>query len=395
MNTYGRKTAERLDWLLSRFPAVALIGPRQCGKTTLALSLCARMGERAVYLDLERTEDLVRMSDPDAYLSTQSGRLVVLDEVHRLPSLFPALRSLIDRRRQAGERAGQFLLLGSASLDLMKHSGESLAGRIAHLELTPFLASELPADFGLDALWLRGGFPESVLAVDDRTSLEWRLAFIRSYLERDIPQLGPRVPAETLRRLWTMLAHEQGAMLNAARLAASLGVSGQTISRYLDLMVDLLLVRRLPPWAGNVGKRLVKSPKVFVRDAGIVHALLGIANRDTLLGHPVQGGSWEGMVIEHLLACLPSTGQGFFYRTAAGSEIDLVLELPPSERWAIEIKRSLAPAVSKGFHLGATDIAATRRWVVYPGRETFPLDRQTTAIPLLALMAQISGLAAC
>lgn len=391
MNAFQRQAAERLDWLLAHFPAVALIGPRQCGKTTLALSLCARLGDRALYLDLERTEDLVRLSDPDAYLSGQTGRLVVLDEVHRLPSLFPILRGLIDRRRRAGERVGQFLLLGSASLDLVKHSGESLAGRIAHLELTPFLASELP-NVGLDRLWLRGGFPESTLAASDRASLEWRLAFIRSYLERDIPQLGPRIPAETLRRLWTMLAHEQGGMLNAARLAGSLGVSGQTIARYLDLMVDLLLVRRLPPWAGNVGKRLVKSPKVYVRDSGIAHALLGIADQDALLGHPVQGGSWEGLVVEHLLARLPATGHGFFYRTAAGGEIDLVLDLPPAERWAIEIKRSLAPALRKGFHIGATDVAATKRWVVYPGSETFPLDRETTAIPLTALMAQLDSL---
>lgn len=390
MNAITRHAAARLDSLLANFPAVALLGPRQCGKTTLALDLCDRLGTRALYLDLQRPADLARLNDPEAYLSGQTGKLVVLDEVHRLPGLFPVLRGLIDQRRRAGERSGQFLLLGSASLDLLKHSGESLAGRIAHLELTPFLANELPPnDNVLEHLWLRGGFPESWLATSEQASLEWRLAFIRSYLERDIPQLGPRIPAETLRRFWTMLAHEQGGLLNAARLAGSLGVSGQTIGRYLDLMVDLLLVRRLPPWSGNIGKRLVRAPKVYVRDSGIAHALLGIANTDGLLGHPVQGGSWEGLVIENLIARLPPAGHACFYRTAAGAEIDLVLDLPPGERWAIEIKRASAPVIGKGFHQAAADIDATQRWVVYPGDERFPYDRQTQVISLIDLMARL------
>ncbi len=390
MNPVNRLVAQRLDHLLAAFPAVAVLGPRQCGKTTLALALCERMGERALYLDLERTADLARLNDPDAYLSAQTGKLVVLDEIHRMPGLFPVLRGLIDRRRRAGDRSSQFLLLGSASLDLLKQSGESLAGRVAHLELTPFLMDELPPDIATrERLWLRGGFPESWLAANELASFEWRLAFIKSYLERDIPQLGPRIPAETLRRFWTMLAHEQGSLLNAARLAGSLGVSGQTVARYLDLMVDLLLVRRLPPWSGNIGKRLVRAPKTFVRDSGVVHALLGIADADTLLGHPVQGGSWEGLVVENLAARLPPTGQAFFYRTAAGAEIDLVLELPPAQRWAIEIKRSSAPVLGKGFHQAADDIGASHRFVVYPGVETYPYDRRTTAIPLADLIARL------
>ncbi len=384
----SRIAKQRLTWLLPRFPAVILLGPRQCGKTTLALEHRDALGDKAVYLDLERPADLARLTDPEHYLSAQDGRLVILDEVQRLPGLFPILRGIIDRRRRTGESGNQFLLLGSASLDLLQQSGESLAGRIAHLELTPFLANELPPG-DIETLWLRGGFPSSQLAADEHTSFEWRQAFIRSYLERDIPQLGPRIPAETLRRFWTMLAHEQGAMLNAARLAASLGVSGQTVARYLDLMVDLLLVRRLPPWTGNIGKRLVKSPKVFVRDSGLAHALLGITSRDELLGHPVQGGSWEGMVVENLLALLPSGAQASFYRTSAGAEIDLVLEFSSTELWAIEIKRSLAPTLSKGFHLGCTDTGATRRRVVYPGNESYPLDRDTDVVSLPALMAEL------
>lgn len=384
-----RLAASRLDWLLSRFPGVVLLGPRQCGKTTMALEYCARLGNQAVYLDLERPSDLARLADAEHYLSAHAGKLIVLDEVQRAPGLFPVLRGVIDRRRRAGEASRQFLLLGSASMDLLQQSGESLAGRVAHLELTPFLASEVAAD-ATDRLWLRGGFPQSHLASDDATSFEWRQAFIRSYLERDIPQFGPRIPAETLSRFWTMLAHEQGAMLNAARIASGLGVSGQTVARYLDLMVDLLLVRRLRPWSGNIGKRLVKAPKVYVRDSGLVHALLGIDTRDALLGHPVQGGSWEGMVVENLLALLPAAAEACYFRTGAGAEIDLVLELPGLERWAIEIKRSLAPTLSKGFHIGCADIAATRRWLVYPGTEAYPLDRDTTALSLPAMMAKLA-----
>ena len=384
-----RLAAQRLNWLLPRFPAVVLLGPRQCGKTTLAMECCARLGDKALYLDLERPADLAKLVDPEPYLAAQDGRLVILDEVQRTPGLFPVLRGIIDRRRRAGETGQQFLLLGSASLDLLQQSGESLAGRIAHLELTPFLAAELGST-ELDSLWLRGGFPSSQLAPDDRTSMEWRQAFIRSYLERDIPLLGPRIPAETLRRFWTMLAHEQGAQLNAARLAGSLGISGQTVGRYLDLMVDLLLVRKLPPWTGNIGKRMVKAPKIYVRDSGLAHALLGIGSRDELLGHPVQGGSWEGMVIENLVALLPPAASTSFFRSSAGAEIDLVIEMPPKEVWAIEIKRSSSPNVSKGFYLAADDIQATHRRVVYPGLETYPLGHDTVAMSLASLVAELS-----
>jgi len=380
-----RVSQEKLEGLLKQFPAVALLGPRQAGKTTLAQSFIE--GRPAVYLDLEMPSDLRKLSDPEDFFSRHQDKLVVLDEIQRKPELFPVLRGVIDRQKRSGRKAGLFLLLGSASLDLLKQSSESLAGRLATLELTPLLATETHAGgFALEPLWVRGGFPESFLAVDDAASLRWRQAFVSTYLERDVPALGPRIPAETLRRLWTMLAHAQGTLLNHAALGASLGISGQSVMRYLDLLVDLLLARRLPPWSGNTRRRLVRSPKVYVRDSGITHALLGLASADDILGHPVAGASWEGWVVENLLAVMPEGATASFYRTGAGAEIDLVLELGRGKRWAVEIKRSRAPAVSRGFYLGCEDIKATRRFVVYPGDENYSLGDGVEATGLLALM---------
>ena len=296
---------------------MALLGPRQVGKTTLALEIAD--AEDALYLDLESPTDRARLTDPELYLAEYEDRLVIFDEVHRLPGLFQSLRGLIDRGRRRGKRARRFLLLGSASMDLLRQSGETLAGRIAYLDLGPFDALEVGGT-QLDALWVRGGFPDSFLAADDDRSLTWRENFIRTYLERDVPQFGPRIPAETLRRFWVMLAHTQGGLLNAAALARGLGVDNKTVTRYLDLMVDLLLVRRLTPWRRNVGKRLVKSPKVYVRDSGIVHALLGLGSKEDIIGHPVVGMSWEGFVIETLLSVAPSRTEASFYRASGGAE---------------------------------------------------------------------------
>jgi len=277
---------------------------------------------------------------------------------------------------------------------LLQQSSESLAGRIGYLELAPFFVNEIPSGTAeQQRLWLRGGFPRSYLASDEAASLFWRQDFIRTYLERDIAQLGPRIPAETLRRFWTMLAHNQGQPFNAAQLAGALGVSGMTVGRYLDLMVDLLLVRRLSPWTSNVGKRLVRSPKVYVRDCGLVHALLNIGTFDSLLGHPIGGSSWEGFVIENLLMHLPFGADAGFYRTSAGAEIDLILSIPPSELWAVEIKRSMAPKVERGFHLACDDIQPTARFVVYPGIEQFPLGKNITAISLQGLLQKLAKLA--
>ena len=275
--------------LFAESPAVALLGPRQVGKTTLALEVAK--SRPSVYLDLESSSDLHKLSDPELYLREHAKELVILDEIQRLPNVFPVLRGLIDRARREGRGAGQFLMLGSAAPDLLRQSSETLAGRIAYAELTPFTVTEVE---DLDRLWIRGGFPESFLAPSEPASGRWRRDFIRTYLERDIPQLGARIAAETLRRFWTMLAHHQGGLLNAASLARGLAVDGKTIANYLDLFVDLLLVRRLSPWHSNVGKRLVRSPKIYIRDTGLLHQLLGLSDRESLLGHPVVGGSWEG-----------------------------------------------------------------------------------------------------
>lgn len=380
----NRTALDEVRVALAAFPVVALLGPRQVGKTTLALSVAEGLGsDRVRYLDLESPADRARLTDAEAYLEAQRGRLVILDEIHRTPELFAVLRGVVDRGRRAGQRTGQFLVLGSASLELLRQTSESLAGRIGFVELTPIRIDEVAADRRpVDRLWLRGGFPDSLLARSDAASLAWRRAFLRTYLERDIPQFGPRLPAETLRRFWTMLAHAQGQQLNAARLASGLGVSGQTVARYLDLMVDLFLVRRLPPWSGNVGKRLVKSPKVFVRDSGLVHALLDLATVDEVLGHPVAGASWEGMVLETLIAAAGDAPTSF-YRTSAGAEVDLVIEGRRRQRYAIEIKRSSAPAVSKGFWHGRADLKASEAIVIYPGDERIPLGSGVEAVGLL------------
>jgi len=381
-----------LDARLKQFPAVALLGPRQSGKTTLALELAAARKDKAIYLDLENPADRRRLDDPLAYLQAQRKRLVILDEIHRAPELFAVLRGEIDARRRGGEKAGQFLILGSAAIDLMRQSSESLAGRIHFLELTPFLPQEIEPAEGLNAvgkLWLRGGFPSSFLAASDNESELWRRAFIRSYLERDIPQFGFRIPAETLERFWTMLAHTQSGILNAHRLAQSLGVGGHAVAHYLDLMVDLLLVRRLQPWTANVGKRLIKSPKIYLRDSGLLHALLGLTTLDDLLGHPVAGPSWEGFALEAILAAAPEGAKAYFYRSAAGHEIDLVVEFSASRRWAFEFKKSLAPIVEKGFYIGCEDVKAKRRLLVYPGTEVYPSRGGVEVMPLLAAVQAI------
>jgi predicted AAA+ superfamily ATPase len=385
-----RETLDELRSALESFPVVALLGPRQVGKTTLALTLAQDLGEGgARYLDLESPADRARLADPEAYLESQQGSLVILDEIHRIPELFTVLRGIVDRRRRAGLRTAQFLVLGSASLELLRQSSESLAGRITFVELTPICADEVSADRAtIERLWVRGGFPDSLLAKTDATSLEWRRAFIRTYLERDIPQFGPRVPAEMLRRFWTMLAHGQAQQMNAARLASGLGVSGQTVARYLDLLVDLLLVRKLAPWSGNVGKRLVKSPKVYIRDSGIVHALLGLETLDDLLGHPVAGPSWEGMVLESAHAAVRDYPV-FYYRTAAGAEIDVVVEGRRGQLYAIEIKRSTAPSISRGLRNGLQDLDIRESIIIYPGHEAIPLSRGTVALGLHEALAWI------
>lgn len=375
-----RRAYRTVESALGRQAAVALIGPRQVGKTTLAHEIAG--DSDALYLDLEARADRDKLADPALFLREYEDRLVILDEIHRVPELFRELRGLIDQGRRRGKRTRRFLILGSASIDLLRQSGETLAGRIEYVELSPLDVLEVASDPRTRVeLWVRGGFPDSFLARSDADSLAYRQNFIRTYLERDVPQFGRRIPAETLERLWTMLAHSQGTLLNTSRLASGLSISAPTVTSYVDLMVDLLLVRRLRPFHANTGKRLVKSPKIYVRDSGLVHALLGIADHNALAGHPVVGASWEGFVLENLLAAAPARTMSGFYRTAAGAEVDLVLELPGQRGvWAIEIKRSLTAGPGRGFHNAREDLKPKRSFVVYAGDERYPITADVEAI---------------
>jgi len=389
-----RLLEDKVIQALTTMPVVALLGPRQVGKTTLALEIANnKLNKDVVYIDLERDSDLGRLNEPETYLQRFANKLLIIDEVQRKPDLFRTLRSLVDERKRAGERAGQFLLLGSASRDLIQHSSETLAGRIRFLELSPFsifeLLSNAPQSFDIEKLWMRGGFPDSYLAGSDDASWDWRSDFIASYVERDIPLMGPKVPATRMKRFWMMLAHWHGQQVNMSSLGKSLEVDHKTIRSYLDILTDFYMVRQLQPWAGNTKKRLVKSPKVYLRDSGLLHFLLNISDYDTLLGHPVLGASWEGFVLESIIQSLSNKWQFSYYRTSGQTELDLVLEGPQNEVLAVEIKRSIAPKVSKGFHSASDDIKATRKFVVYSGEDRFPLTQDTEAISLSAFLAEL------
>ena len=366
---------------LQDVPGVVLLGPRQCGKTTLAFEVAKNIP--SVYLDMESNEDRARLSEPELYLGLHRDKLVIIDEIHRVPGLFPVLRGIIDQNRRDGIRTGMYLLLGSAALDMLRQSGETLAGRVSYLELDAFDITEIAGDENSsERLWLRGGFPESYLAPDNGKSLKWRTDFIRSYLERDIPQLGPRIPAEVMRRFWTMLAHNQGCLLNTASLARSMGLDVKTVSGYIELLTDLLLVRRLPPWHANTGKRLVRSPKTYLRDSGLVHALLNIADMDELMAHPVCGTSWEGFVIQQILSVIPETAEPFFLQNLGRSGDRSV---PDSAGW-FEVgdrsKRSLAPKPGRGFYNACLDLLPDKKLVVYPGSFEYPIGNDVTVTSL-------------
>ena len=386
-----RKASEEIRAALGRQAVVALLGPRQAGKTTLARAIAERSD--AVVLDLESTADRDQLADVPLFVRANQDRLVVLDEIHKMPEIFAELRVLVDEGRRVGKGVGRFLVLGSASIPFLKQS-ESLAGRIEYVDLGPLSVLEVEPTFeAATRLWVRGGLPLSFLAKSDEDSLIYRRNLVRTYLERDAPEFYPRVPPLTLERLWMMLAHGQGGLLNAARLASGLGISAPTVVSYLDLLAGILLVRRLPPRHANVKKRLVKSPRVYVRDSGLVHALLRVADLNSLLGHPVVGPSWEGFVIETILGSAPWEVLPSFYRTANGAEADLVLDLPGQLRpWVIEIKRSSSPRLSRGFAIARRDLNAERAFVVYGGEERFPIQRGVEAISLREMAGLVRDL---
>ncbi len=377
---------EELLECLAGFPAVALLGPRQCGKSTLAKNLIRQFPD-SVYLDLELPSDAQKLTEPELFFSHNSNVLICLDEIQRSPELFAPLRAIIDLQG----RNGQFLLLGSASRDLIKQSSESLAGRIAYLELAPFSMMELIKGNVLENMndfWLRGGFPDSFLAKNEKASLRWRANFIRTFLEKDIPQLGFRIPANTLHRLWQMCAHSQGQLLNSSKLGSALGVSHTTLRSYIDLLAETFMLRILQPFNANVKKRLVKAPKVYIRDSGILHSLLQIDSYDNLLGHPVFGASWESMVIENIVTALPDW-QPFFYRTSAGAEIDLLL-IRGQRTIAIECKASKSPKVSRGFWSALEDIDPDEVWIIAPVDSSYPFRKDAMVSPLDNFLEKIT-----
>ncbi len=384
-----RQIQSELQFQLDNNAAVALLGPRQVGKTTAALEIAKT--PPAIYLDLESPEDIPKLNDPLSFFEFHKDKLIILDEIQRVPNLFTTLRGVIDKRRRDGQKHSQFLLLGSASMDLLKQASESLAGRIHYIEMNGINLMEYTQGQSDQTLHFRGGFPESLLASSDKASNQWRENFIRTYLERDIPQLGFRIPAMRLRRLWTMLAHLQGETINMASLATNLEVDAKTISYYIDILTDLLLVRRLAPWHNNTKKRLIKSPRIYIRDSGLLHSLLNISSYDSLLAHPILGKSWEAYVIENIFSVLPNNAQAYFYRTSSGTEIDIILKLADAEIWAIEIKKNRAPSIKKTFHQACEDIKATRKFVVYGGSDNFFINQDTQVISLLKLMQILHG----
>lgn len=375
-----------LEAALHRAPVVAILGPRQVGKTTLAGELARRHKGPVTRFDLEDPEDLRQLSDAKLALGELRG-LVVLDEIQRRPDLFPVLRVLVDRR----PLPARFLVLGSASPELLRQGSESLAGRIHYHELTPFRLDEAGAS-NAERLWLRGGFPRAFLARTEAESAAWRRDFIRTYLERDVPQLGPRVPAETLQRFWSMLAHYHGQIWASSEFARSFGMSDVTVRRYLDLLSSLFLVRQLPPWHENIGKRLVKSPKVYVADTGLLHQLLGIGSREALLRHPKLGASWEGFALATVETCLGAAREEcYFYATHGGAELDLLV-VRGTRRIGFEFKRTVAPEITKSMRIALADLRLERLDVVHAGGRTYPLAERVRAVALACALRDVPPL---
>lgn len=385
-----RRALAEVRSALRRQAATALLGPRQAGKTTLALQVAEERD--AVYLDLQLPEDRRRLTDTAAFLEAHEDRLVILDEVHRAPEIFGQLRGVIDRGRRRGKGTGRFLVLGSASLALLRQS-ESLAGRLARVDLNPLDVLEVGGGAGrVRTLWLRGGLPPSFLAETDEDSVRWRREITLAYFHRDIPEFGWSIPPSTLDDLFTMLAHGQGGTVNASKLAANLSLTAPTVKRYLELLADLHLLRLLRPYRRNTGKRLVKAPKAYLRDSGFVHSQLGILDYHGVTGHPVVGASWEGFVIENLLSAVPFGTHASWYRTTGGAELDLILDLPGSAHpWAIEIKYGRAPRPSRGFWSALEDVAPEQAFVVHSGEDRYPLREGVEAIGITELAGMLAA----
>jgi uncharacterized protein len=380
-----KKLISQLDFM----PAVALLGCRQVGKTTLARQVADLYKKPTVYLDLESPKARANFKEPELYLEKQEGKMLILDEIHRVPELFPVLRGIIDERRRKGETNAHFLILGSASPKLLRQSSESLAGRIGYLELNPFNLLEVENAGYKDArdrLWMRGGFPQSFLEKKEAQSHEWRESFIRSYIERDLPDLGQNFPSERMYNLWRMLALSQGTTINMSKLGGNLEISGTTVHHYIDVLTDLFLIRQLKPWHGNSRKRLVKTPKIYVRDSGIMHTLVGIRDIDDIVSHLLCGASWEGFVIEQIVQHLPYGAQVSFFGSSDGVEVDLVIENLKCGTIAVEIKRTLSPSISKGFHIACEEIKAAKRFYVIPEGDAYPLGKETDAVGLSAFL---------
>jgi predicted AAA+ superfamily ATPase len=375
---------------LNSVPVVALIGPRQVGKTTLALELAKHFKKEVTYIDLELDSDFNKLTDAEAYLKRFSKQLFIIDEIQRKPDLFRILRGIVDKRKREGESSGQFLVLGSASSDLIQNSSESLAGRIRYIELTTFSVREVCKGGKntncIEKLWLRGGFPDSYLASNEENSMNWRRDFFNTYVERDIPQIGPRVSSAFLKRFWKMLAHYHANQINYSEFGRSLELSHTSVKNYLDLLTDFYMVRQIPSWSGNIKKRLVKSPKIYLRDSGMLHSILNLKSMDMLFSHPKIGASWEGYVVENILNQIDDKWEYSYYRTSNQAEIDLVLQTPDNEVWAIEIKKSSAPKLTRGYHEACKDVKATHKWVVNANNDRYPLAQETEVIGLVEFL---------
>ncbi len=380
-----RFVSGKLKSLLGYFPVTAIVGPRQVGKTTLARLIVKSIKKESIYIDLENDKDRAKLEDPILFFENNMHKCVILDEIQRMPELFPTLRSMIDQKREAG----RFVVLGSASPDLIRDSSESLAGRIAYIELSPFNISELPKRKEKQQIhWLRGGFPDAYLAPSDELCSDWQMNFIKTYVERDLPALGLNVDRNILRKLWQMIAHSHGSILNMANLGKSLELSINTIKRYLSLMEAAFLIRQLQPYSTNMKKRLVKSPKIFVRDSGILNHLLNINSWEEMEGHPMLGNSWEGYVIEQIIQKLPKNTEAYFYRTHDGSEMDLVLVQANKVVNSIEIKYASIPQLTKGNLLAFEDLKAKNNFVITPNSDDYLISKNIRVCSLQTFIGE-------